>query len=290
MMQLVFEKYQNSSEDFRAFMFEIINEKYSIYKEKLTDCTRKMSDDNVHNLRVSSRRFLSVLNLYKQFYPTLYFSMISKMVKKNFKNMGRLRDVQVMIENCQLLKIQFPIIYDFINYLLTNEKKIITNFSQGITDININELDGMMYFLIHILKYDFPEIKHNFSAFEIFLDDKLKSLRTLYNQITPTNSKTIHKFRIAVKKYRYVIEILQDFVPDYKQLYKRLVRIQDRAGEIQDLAVLINEFEIFANKKGYATDELNLQKANIIDFLKNKQQQQIADFLNDSAEINSIFE
>ncbi|MEN6295209.1 MAG: CHAD domain-containing protein [Chloroherpetonaceae bacterium] len=289
-MQLVFEKYQNSSEDFRAFLFEIINEKYSSYKEKLINCTRQMSDDNVHNLRVSSRRFLSVLNLYKPFYPTLYFSMISKMVKKNFKNMGRLRDVQVMVENCQLLKIQFPVIYDFINYLLTNEKKIITNFSQGITDININELDGMMYFLIHILKYDFPEIKHNFSVFEIFLDDKLRSLRTLYNQITPTNSKTIHKFRIAVKKYRYVIEILQDFVPDYKQLYKRLVRIQDRAGEIQDFAVMINEFEIFANKKGYATEELNQQKANIIDFLKNKQQQQIADFINDSAEINSIFE
>ncbi|HAW09329.1 MAG TPA: hypothetical protein DCW42_09260, partial [Bacteroidetes bacterium] len=64
----------------------------------------------------------------------------------------------------------------------------------------------------------------------------------------------------------------------------------DRAGEIQDLAVMINEFEIFANKKGYATDELNQQKANNIDFLKNKQQQQIADFINDSAEINSIFE
>lgn len=289
-MELIFEKYSNSSRDFHKFMLETIAAKFDIYKNNIIVCARDLSDNNVHDLRVASRRFISTLNLYKEIYPTLYFTMIIKMVRKNFKSLGKLRDTHIMIDNCQAIEIQFPLIYDFIKYLLSKEKLMVEKFSRNLGNININELDGMIYFLMRILKYDFPQIQVDFSIFENYINQNLSSLHDLYNQIDIRDLKTVHKFRIAVKKYRYTVEVLQDFIPNFQKLYKNLVKIQDNAGEIQDLVVLNIEFQNYLNKKQYQEEAIKMQVENIFIYLKNKQKQLIDKFMQKDEMIKRVIE
>jgi CHAD domain-containing protein len=214
--------------------------------------------------------------------------MIIKMVRKNFKNLGNIRDTHIMLENCQTMKIQFPLIYDFIAYLLAKEKKMVTNFSDNISQVDFNEIEGMMYFLIRILKYDYPTIRPDFTIFEQRINENLKFLQEIYSQIDYSNTKTIHQFRIATKKYRYSTEILQDFVQDYQNLYKKLVKIQDDAGAIQDSVVLINKFKYFISKRNYNDYSTEFQISNILNFLEETQQDLIKAFRNDEELIKSV--
>ena len=288
-MKFIYEKYSNSPSDYHKFMLEIIADKFSIYKQNLIICSQIMSDDNVHDLRVAARRFIATMNLYKTIYPTLYFPMIIKMVKKNFKSLGNVRDTHIMLQNCQSMKIQFPIIYDFINYLLAKEKKLIANFSKNLSEVEFNEIEGMMYYLTRILKYDFPSVSPDFTIFENYFDEQLQNIRAIYNQIDYSNTKTIHKFRIATKKYRYYAEVLQSFIPNYQNLYKILVKIQDDAGAIQDSVVFIDKFNYFVNKRHFEGLEAEKQISNVMNYLEEKQHQLISNFKNNNELITSIF-
>ncbi len=287
-MELVYDKYKNSADDFRIFMLEIINQKYDIYRHNLEIYSKEISSDNIHNFRVSSRRFRTALNLYKEIFPSEYFEIIIKIVKQNFKSLGDLRDIYIMINNCKEIKIQYSVICYFIDFLLRKEKKAIAEISKSLSNINLNQLDNSIFFLINDLKYAYPDIKPDFSILENHLNDQLHLMGQLYSQIDYSDLRSIHKFRIATKKFRYSIEILQDFIPNYKDLYKRLVNIQDDAGAIQDNVVLINHLNKYFKKQHNQALYYQEQIESIVNFLKTRQKDLIICFQNDDKIIRSI--
>jgi CHAD domain-containing protein len=287
-MELVYDKYKNSADDFRIFMLEIINQKYDIYRHNLVIYSKEISSDNIHNFRVSSRRFRTALNLYKEIFPSEYFEIIIKIVKQNFKSLGDLRDIYIMINNCKEIKIQYSVICYFIDFLLRKEKKAIAEISKSLSNINLNQLDNSIFFLINDLKYAFPDIKPDFSILENHLNDQLYLMGQLYSQIDYSDLRSIHTFRIATKKFRYSIEILQDFIPNYKDLYKRLVNIQDDAGAIQDNVVLINHLNKYFKKQHNQALYYQEQIESIVNFFKTRQKDLIICFQNDDKIIRSI--
>ncbi len=58
--------------------------------------------------------------------------------------------------------------------------------------------------------------------------------------------QTIHRLRIAFKRYRYMIELLQPLIPTVtSRELKHLRAAQNRLGEIQDADVLVAALEKF---------------------------------------------
>src|SRR6185503_9693372 len=70
-----------------------------------------------------------------------------------------------------------------------------------------------------------------------------------HRAIAPRDTGTIHRTRVAFKKFRYMMEALQPLLPgvDEHQL-KSMDRYQTRMGDIQDLVVLLGSVDKFVKK------------------------------------------
>ena len=59
-------------------------------------------------------------------------------------------------------------------------------------------------------------------------------------------TQTIHETRVAFKKFRYMMEAVEKYLPGRKQkLLEDLHQYQDMMGEIQDAVVLLEVFDEF---------------------------------------------
>ncbi len=78
-------------------------------------------------------------------------------------------------------------------------------------------------------------------AGKVILSEKLKSLRALIEKYLEEDTvRNLHKMRIAVRRFRYVLEV---FAPCYKPklfnyVYNKVKFLQDIVGEGRDLDVL----------------------------------------------------
>jgi CHAD domain-containing protein len=95
--------------------------------------------------------------------------------------------------------------------------------------------------------------------------------------IDPAASATIHRVRVAFKKFRYMVEALAPVLPWVtRKRLKAMNTFQGRMGDIQDAEVLLQNAQAFARKQGRgseavlagALEELMRQRGALIeDFL-----------------------
>jgi len=74
----------------------------------------------------------------------------------------------------------------------------------------------------------------------------------LRHQIDPGQLETIHSTRIAFKRFRYMIELLQPILPAVKP--RQLIAMdqyQTMMGEIQDIGVMIERLDKLVTKKKF---------------------------------------
>ena len=72
------------------------------------------------------------------------------------------------------------------------------------------------------------------------------------HQIDPAHLETIHRTRIAFKRFRYMIELLQPILPAVKP--RQLIAMdqyQTMMGEIQDVSVMIERLDALLEKKKF---------------------------------------
>jgi CHAD domain-containing protein len=74
--------------------------------------------------------------------------------------------------------------------------------------------------------------------------------------IDPNDMATIHRMRVAFKKFRYMVEALAPILkePTAKQL-KAMNAFQDSMGAIQDVEVLLGSLQAFAQKSAETSKE-----------------------------------
>jgi CHAD domain-containing protein len=89
-----------------------------------------------------------------------------------------------------------------------------------------------------------PPAGKSASQSESLLSGAFRRVLVLRRQIRRSVPKTIHRMRIAFKRFRYTAELLQPFLPDFtQQRLQRMKDFQGAAGNIQDVAVLLERID-----------------------------------------------
>lgn len=113
------------------------------------------------------------------------------------------------------------------------------------------------------------------------VDEAYASVIQRYEQIDPAQPATIHRLRIAFKKFRYMVEsihpILEDFPADR---LKRMHDYQTAMGEIQDAEVALHEFTEF---KKHAPNGCDPKPINA--YYKERHALAISHFIEDKGEV-----
>ncbi len=189
--------------------------------------------ENVHDLRVASRRVREVLDYFQNSVPQDWYARLSRLAKRITKNLGSLREVDVnlaMIQDLRKENAIHPLSAELMIHLLNGQKELLR--IAAFKSIRSNKFGKYEEFL--------AQLKGSRNASDSS-DDILCRRREDFWSFpieTEMDDELLHDLRIRTKKLRYAVEIYDHIHRRNLGRFLNTIRnLQETLGKIHDLFV-----------------------------------------------------
>jgi CHAD domain-containing protein len=263
-------------------LLSFYDERWKKYRGQYKTCRVEFSEEAVHDLRVTARRMLAMLDIARGLAPHARIQKARKDLKAMLDELDELRDVEVLLveisENIELL----PELKTFQKSLHKREAKLLRSAYKHIKQNGLSELSRR----IKKTRESLAELEQKDAGFQARLLEVVENAYSLadrtYAQVDAAHASSIHSLRIAFKKFRYMMEIAHPYIENYPaENFERMHHYQDMMGNIQDAEVFLASFQEYAEE--HAKD---LKKENVVRFYTEKLHSLIADFMENKGELN----
>jgi len=190
--------------------------------------------DAVHDLRVAIRRCRSVGAVMEEVDPDPAWPAMRKVARKLFRELGALRDAQVMDEWVKKFAPETDLVRTHLQAAFeSNEPKLRENALRVAAKFDQKSWKR----LERTLRQRARLVPTGSLAAECLALERFESARELHARALRTEKpKPWHALRIGLKRFRYTVESL---LPEHHAKWSdNLKRLQDMLGEIHDLDVL----------------------------------------------------
>ena len=190
--------------------------------------------DVVHDLRVAIRRCRSVAAVMEEVDPDPAWPAMRKVARKLFRELGTLRDAQVMDELVRKLAPENDPLRAHLHAAFeTNEPRLREDALRIASKFDQKSWKHLERTLRHRSRL----VPAESLAAQCLALERFESARELHAKALRTEKpKPWHALRIGLKRFRYTVESL---LPErYVAWSDNLKRVQDLLGEIHDLDVL----------------------------------------------------
>lgn len=185
---------------------------------------------------------LALLDLLEGLHFPEPLKKLRKTFKKRLDAFDDLRDTHVQLELLKPLWSHFPEACDLKKCLRKCEKRLVPKLSGKVRSTKSGRLNRQLKQLEKALREcgKTSTTARTNSLEQTFLAGAFRRVLALRRQIRRNESATIHRMRVAFKRFRYTAELLRPFVPQFTPEHlARMKDFQAAAGNIQDLAVLL---------------------------------------------------
>jgi CHAD domain-containing protein len=194
--------------------------------------------EDVHQLRVWARRFESALTVFADLLPRRQAKWLRKTIRRIHRAAGRVRDLDVLSRKLRRPDGTWP----------ARLGKKRARAASKLTELRIRlgtRLKRRMNKLLDRLASHSPEHRRLFGAFAQTILQPIVASFFDSSPVQESDPSTLHKFRIVSKELRYAMEILAGAFPNAfrDDLYPTLAVVQDKLGEINDLATLRDKLQ-----------------------------------------------
>jgi CHAD domain-containing protein len=248
------------------------------YCRCLKRCRKRISDKSVHKLRVETRRLLAWLD----FSELARLGCSPEKIRKNLKNgldaFDDVRDTHVELQLLKPLWPDFPEAKPFKKFLKRHEQKLIKCAQKKLSGASIRKISRQL----KDLEKEICNAARSTASVESAAADALRmsfaQVATLRRNIRGRDVAAIHKMRVAFKRFRYMSELLQPFLPWVTdEQINRMRKFQSAAGDVQDLEILLGRIQKLIRKKKFTADcvrslqtEIARRKKRALDFFLNR--------------------
>ena len=195
--------------------------------------------EHVHRLRVSTRRAVAALRLYRDWLPPAKFRWVKKRLKKIRRAAGEARDVDVLAERmrCELGERAAPLLAETHQLRDAAQPAIVAVAEKCRRDDRFVRKIGKL--LDGIRPPDQEGQPEKPVRFREWAERQIAQLAEAFFAHMPTadsDTAALHQFRIRGKALRYAIELLAPaFAPELRsEHYPVVEELQERLGNIQD--------------------------------------------------------
>lgn len=229
--------------DARALLLEATDNRWQTYREQIKTCRREFSEEAVHDLRVAARRLLALVDLIRAIAPHPRLQKIRKALKGQLDEFDGLRDTQVMLaevsENLETL----PELKPIRQILQKRERRFLREAEEIIEDLKPAGIARRLEKTRAMIAQTQAGPAFNALVLQA-VDEAYDTVLQRYAWIHASQPATIHRTRIAFKRFRYMVEIIHPLLPDFPRAnFKRMHDYQTAMGEIQDVEVLLFTLE-----------------------------------------------
>ncbi len=234
---------------------ELIEKLFKLNIEEILNKHKLLSDsyddENLHQMRISLRKFKSYLSLIKNDMTKNEWKYANNLYKKLIKPTSRTRDYDIFRSDYLYpAYINFKDKAEFQKLYEKFETK--QNILHESTETHITSQEYMNY--LHELRtwIAMLKIKNMFSKHANCKGDELiifinKRMQNRYKNIIKTkehilsfNQKELHRYRVDIKELRYILEVLGSYIKHGKKEAKFLKRMQEILGKINDTFIAEN--------------------------------------------------
>ncbi len=236
-------------------LLDALENRWKKYRTEIKRCRAEFSDEVVHDVRVALRRLISLVELLNSIEPRPRLRKLRRALKNQIDEFDELRDTQVMLAEISETIHELPELERFRGHLERNEKKLLKDLRKKIKSLDLKEVTRRVRKTRETLKGDIeadiaePMIRSVDDAFLVALQK--------YERVDPAHPPTIHRLRVAFKKFRYTVEIAQPLLENFPQdNLKRMRDYQSLMGEIQDADVFLQTMDDFQSNASSSVPEL----------------------------------
>jgi len=222
---------------------------WTIFIRQLTACRENASVESVHDIRVATRRLLTLFELLQVSTPIKQIKGMQKELKSLREHFDGLRDIQVMIAEMAGLVNQISGIEPFLAYLHRRELKHKAEVACDISTYKIQKNTRRLNIARKkLLKQKLNTGKLDRKIFR-YIDDSYRLVNIRMRKLDPEKPLTFHAVRIACRKFRYQIEVIKSLFLEYPATNMVILKaFQDELGEIQNHEVMEAILKKYAHK------------------------------------------
>lgn len=195
---------------------------------------QELAPDPVHDLRVALRRCRSMAEGMHAIDPHSSWKKMRRAGKELFSSLGELRDSQVMMEwTAKIGSAEDLVTQALTAYFKQQEQTFKQHVQESFHRFNRKQWERWA----HSLPQRAARVSLGSEPFQCLALERWTQARRLQsNAIKTGRPAAFHRLRIAIKKFRYVVE---NFLPElHKKWVDGLKEMQDLLGEVHDLDLL----------------------------------------------------
>jgi CHAD domain-containing protein len=213
---------------------------------RLERCQADLSEENVHDLRVSMRRLLAMLVMCRAVMPELKTKGLRREIKSHLDNLDALRDTHVMQLYVRKYLRKNESAVPLETFLAMQETHLLRQLGYEINRIFPGQMSEKIDALSRSLE---NTLTGTGVAGQILAGVDEAYANVLWRQVNidPANLASVHAMRIAFKKFRYMLEVANPLVPPMPPSRPRVLHhYQGMMGDIQDVVVMLTFIDRFA--------------------------------------------
>jgi CHAD domain-containing protein len=225
-----------------------LRQRWKRYRQELKRCQRKCSPKAIHAFRIETRRLLSTLELLGGFLLAGRVEKAQRILKQHRDVFDDLRDTQVQLAAVGSIRRAFPAARPFRTWLREREERFARKAGKNIRKVKTGRLGKLIApgceEVEEWLRDSAPR-----KALAVILrsvDRAFRRTRQLRARIDERDTLTIHRARVAFKRFRYMVEALAEHLPAVTRVRLAAMRqYQTMMGRIQDAEVLLATLDKF---------------------------------------------
>ncbi len=231
-----------------SLLIETLEKRWKTYRSELKRCHKEPSEEAIHDFRVATRRLLALVDMLREVSPHPRLGKLRRIFLNQLDGLDDLRDTQVMLVEVTETLGDLPELAPFQEYLTKREKRLLRSTTKEIKTFKSGRVRPR---IDSARKALFKTEDENFQRKTLLqiVDDAYETSMRRFRRIETAQPGTIHRFRVAFKKFRYMVETVHPLVKDFPEdNLKHLHDYQGILGDIQDVDMILSTFDEFMSR------------------------------------------
>ena len=234
--------------------------RWTCYRKALKHCQRDFSESSIHASRIEARRLAAELDLLRVFAPRLALEKAHRSLKRHLDTFDPLRDAQVQIAILRKEGDGIAGTGKIRKLIAKRECRCRREARRRIRGIKTRRIKKVVSLLIEQLqeKGKNPErIRLNRINIISSVDTAFTHVAECRRHVDAAHTATIHRLRVAFKKFRYMMESMRRLLPGITP--RRLAAMktfQTTLGDLQDTEIFLARIDRFVAKERVKASEV----------------------------------
>ena len=216
------------------------------FLHRLMGSAETMDEENIHEMRVASRRLNATLEMIAELIGDRPVRKLNREIRKARRACGRYRDTQVQLERVQ----EDEALTEFAEHLSEGLDDSFRKARKKLQRIDPDKIEERLELVDGLI----AALSENDESWEECLQVLRRTVQATYEeclecqgQVDLDRTPTIHPFRIALKKFRYQLEVMTDLdaSPLGEEHWEQLKSLHKAIGTLQDIEVITQHLDCY---------------------------------------------